>query len=71
MDLQARKYEFIEKLFKVEENVFEKLEDFLEKTLSMPISLSQYNKEIDEAIADIENDNFYTEEQAKEMARKW
>ena len=71
MDLQARKYEFIEKLFKVEEDVFEKLEDFLEKTLSKPISLSQYNKEIDEAIADIENDNFYTEEQAKEMARKW
>ena len=71
MDLQARKYEFIEKLFKVEENVFEKLEDFLEKTLSKPTSLSQYNKEIDEAIAHIENDNFYTEEQAKEMARKW
>ena len=71
MDLQARKYEFIEKLFKVEENVFEKLEDFLEKALSKSISLSQYNKEIDEAIADIENNNFYTEEQAKEMARKW
>ena len=70
MDLQARKYAFIEKLFKVEENVFEKLEDFLEKTLSKPISLSQYNKEIDEAIADIENNNCYTEEQAKEMARK-
>lgn len=71
MDLQARKYEFIEKLFKVEENFFEKLEDFLEKALSKSISLSQYNKEIDEAIADIENNNFYTEEQAKEMARKW
>ena len=70
MDLQARKYEFIEKLFKVEENFFEKLEDFLEKALSKSISLSQYNKEIDEAIADIENNNFYTEEQAKEMARK-
>lgn len=71
MDLQARKYEFIERLFKVEENFFEKLEDFLEKALSKSISLSQYNKEIDEAIADIENNNFYTEEQAKEMARKW
>ena len=52
-------------------DVFEKLEDFLEKALSKSISLSQYNKEIDEAIADIENNNFYTEEQAKEMARKW
>lgn len=71
MDSHKTKYELTEKLFKVKKNIFEKSEDFLEKTLSENLIISQYNKEIDEAIEDIENNNFYTEEQVKEIASKW
>lgn len=35
------------------------------------ISIEQYNKEIDEAIEDIENGEFYTQEEARKIASKW
>jgi hypothetical protein len=35
------------------------------------ISIEQYNKEIDEAVADIEKGNFYTQEQTKKIAERW
>jgi len=73
MDLEARKYEFIQKLFNVNETLFEKLENVISKETKEPqrISLEQYNKEIDEAIEDIENGNFYTQEEARKIASQW
>ncbi len=73
MNLEARKYEFIQKLFTVNETVFEQLENVLNKSTKKPqrISLEQYNKEIDEAIEDVENGNFYTQEEARKIASKW
>lgn len=73
MDLEARKYEFIQKLFDVDEKVLQKLETVLNKEAkeTQRISLKQYNKEIDEAIEDVENGNFNTQEEAKKIAEKW
>lgn len=73
MNLEARKYEFIQKLFTVNETVLEQLENVLKKSTKKPqrISLEQYNKEIDEAIEDVENGNFYTQEEARKIASKW
>ncbi|MBZ9651405.1 hypothetical protein [Psychroflexus montanilacus] len=73
MDLEARKYEFIQKLFDVDEKVLQKLETVLNKESkeTQRISLKQYNKEIDEAIEDVENGNFNTQEEAKKIAEKW
>lgn len=73
MDLQTRKYRFIEKLIGVEEHLFSKLETILDRASEVPerISLEQYNKEIDEAIADIEKGEFYTQEEARKIAGKW
>ena len=73
MDLEARKYEFIQKLFNVNETLFEKLETIINKETKEPkrISLEQYNKEIDEAIEDVENGNFYTQEEARKIASQW
>lgn len=73
MVLEARKYEFIQKLFDVNENLFDKLEAVLNKGTkeSQRISLEQYNKEIDEAIEDVENGAFYTQEEARKIANEW
>lgn len=73
MDLEARKYEFIQKLFAVNETIFEKLEAILNKETSdnQRVSVAQYNKEIDEAIEDIEKGNFYSQEEALKIANKW
>lgn len=35
------------------------------------VSIEQYNKEIDEAIARVENGEFYTQEEVERMARDW
>jgi hypothetical protein len=34
-------------------------------------SLEQYNKEIDEAITEVEKGEFYTQEEAEKMAKEW
>jgi len=36
-----------------------------------PISIEQYNKEIDEAIARVEAGEFYSHEEAERMAKDW
>jgi hypothetical protein len=35
------------------------------------ITIEQYNKEIDEAIARVEAGEFYTQEEAERMAKEW
>ena len=35
------------------------------------VSVAQYNKEIEEAVADIEKGDFYTKEQDKKIAQEW
>jgi hypothetical protein len=72
MDLATRKYNFIQRLFEVDENLFNKLELVLEtKKSSKPISLKQYNVELNQANLRIENGDFYTGEEAEKMASKW
>jgi len=71
MDLETRKHEFIQKLRNVDESVFDKLEIFLNKSTSSGISLSQYNKEIDEANARIDAGDFLTQEEVEKIANQW
>lgn len=71
MDLQARKYEFIQKLFNIEESVFEKLESFLNKTTSERINLNQYNKEIEEADKRIDAGEFFSQDEVEKMSNEW
>ena len=35
------------------------------------ISIEQYNKEIDEAVARVEAGQFYTQEEVEKMSKKW
>ncbi|MBZ9628883.1 hypothetical protein LB450_12280 [Psychroflexus sp. CAK1W] len=60
-------------MFDVDERMLEKLETLINKEAkeTQRISLKQYNKEIDEAIEDVDNGDFYTQEQAREIANQW
>ena len=73
MDLQARKYEFIQQLFKIEKaSVMDKLEKLLNKELlDKRDTIEEYNADIDAAIAEIERGEFYTQEEVRKMASKW
>ena len=73
MNLETRKYNFIESLVNVDEATLDKLEIVLKQVKTTPkrISLEQYNKEIDEAIAEAERGEFYTQEEVEKMAEKW
>ncbi|WP_031426999.1 hypothetical protein [Flavimarina sp. Hel_I_48] len=73
MNLQARKYKFIQELFKVEElDVMDKLEEILENGLSVRRdTIEEYNKDLNDAISEIERGEFYTHDEAKKIASKW
>lgn len=73
MDLQARKYEFIQQLFKIENaSVMDKLEKLLKKEqLDRRDTIEEYNEDIDAGIKEIEDGEFYTQEQARKMSDKW
>jgi len=73
MDLEARKYEFIQKLINVNEALFDKLEAVINKGMkeSDRISLEQYNKELDQSIAQIKEGRTYTHQEMGERIKQW
>ena len=73
MNLQARKYEFIEQLFKIEKvSIMDKLENLLKnELLEKRDTVEEYNADIDAGIKEIENGEFYTQDDAKKIANKW
>ena len=44
---------------------------YSEEETSERISIEQYNKEIDESIAEIERGEFYTQEEVETRAKEW
>lgn len=72
MDLVARKYSFMQRLFEVDEDLLDKLEQVLETKKGLKqISLKQYNVELNQANDRIENGDFYSEDEVEKMASKW
>lgn len=72
MDLVARKYSFMQRLFEVDEDLFNKLEQVLETKKSLnPISLKEYNVELNQANLRIENGDFYSEEEVEKITSQW
>ncbi|PCH99940.1 MAG: hypothetical protein COB81_09820 [Flavobacteriaceae bacterium] len=73
MDLDKRKYKFIQKLLTVNESLFEQLEYVLNKGTkgNERISIEQYNKEIDAAIVRVENGDFHTQEEVEKIMDTW
>lgn len=70
MDLQARKYQFIQQLFQIESSsVMDKLEKLLKKEeLNKRDTIEQYNADLDAGIAEIERGEFYTQEEVRKIA---
>ena len=57
-----------------DENLLEAIKNILKyrkKVSSERISIEQYNKEIDESIAQIERGEFHTQEEVEKMAKEW
>ncbi len=44
---------------------------YRKKNSSKRVSLNEYNREIEEAEKDIENGNFYTQEQVEKLVNEW
>ena len=72
MDLATRKYNFIKKVFEVDESVFDKLEALLNaRKDTKVVDVEQYNIELDQANSRIENGNFYSSEDVEKMTSEW
>ncbi len=76
MDLQTRKLNFIESILPIgSERIIKKLEALLKKEQqkeeNQRINVEQYNREIEEANANIEKGDFYTQDEVEKMSKKW
>jgi hypothetical protein len=69
--IAARKYAIIEKVMNLNEEDLTELEISLIKFSERPISIEQYNRELDEAEAEIDRGEFYSQEEVEKMAKKW
>jgi len=79
MDLQARKITFVQEFLRLQnEEIISGLEHLLrkkkselyEKTIT-PMSMEQFNQEIDQAMKDSEEGRMITAKELKEKTKKW
>ena len=71
MDLKTRKYTAIEKIMHLDDKAMKKLEDMLNSILTEDISVEQYNREIEEAEAEIDKGEYYSQQEVEKMSKKW
>ncbi|MCK5906267.1 MAG: hypothetical protein KAG37_01680 [Flavobacteriales bacterium] len=75
MDIQARKLHFIQEFLKVQsEDVISKLEKVLTKSDNSefkPMSMEQFNAEIDESLEDFKAGRFSTSDELLEEIKGW
>ncbi len=75
MDIQAEIKWIQKELDNVkDETLLEAIKNILKyrkKVSSERISIEQYNKEVNEAIARVENGEYYTQEEAEKIMDKW
>lgn len=72
--LEKELFKYILQLDEAEKkSVLEMLKTFLrgKRKEGARVSLEQYNKEIDEAIAEVEAGSFYTFEEVEKMSKDW
>ena len=72
--LEKELFKYILQLDEAEKkSVLEMLKTFLKGKIveGKRVSIEQYNKEIDEAIAEVEAGSFYTFEEVEKMSKDW
>jgi predicted transcriptional regulator len=73
MDIQAEINWIHQEIDKVKDpNFIEKMKHLLQ-SINTPTdtTVAEYNADIDNSLKSIEKGNFYTEEEAKEISKKW
>jgi len=79
MDLQTRKITFVQEFLRLQnEEIISGLESLLRKKKSelfekklIPMTLDQFNREIDQSLKDSEEGRITTANKLKEKTRKW
>lgn len=75
MDLQAGKTALIKRLEQINDlsliQAIKHLVDYGLKEKEGRISIEQYNKELDEADAEIDRGEFYTQQEVEKLSQKW
>ncbi|MBN7813291.1 hypothetical protein J0A68_20220 [Algoriphagus sp. H41] len=71
MDLKTRKLKVIEQIVQMDELAIRKLEATLTQILDMSVSVEEYNKELEEAISEIERGEGLEHEAAVSRIRSW
>ncbi len=75
MDLQAEKTALIKRLEQINDlsliQAIKHLVDYGLKEKEGRISIEQYNKELDEADAEIDRGEFYTQQEVEKLSKKW
>ena len=79
MDLQTRKITFVQEFLRLQnEEIVSGLEDFLRKKKIelfeenlTPMSIEQFNQEIDQSLMDSKEDRVTSAKELKEKVRKW
>ena len=75
MDLHAEKTALIKRLEKINDvsliRVLKHMVDFGLQSSEERISLEQYNKELDQAEGEMDQGEFYTQNEVEKMAKKW
>lgn len=71
MDLQTRKLKMIERIVDMDDKAIEKLENSFKKILDDSISVVEYNKELVDAVAEIERGEYLSHESAIKKVKGW
>lgn len=69
--MDARKFKIIKKVMHLNEEELIELETALHKFSESPTSIEQYNWELDEAEAKMDQGEFYSQEDVEKMTKKW
>ena len=69
--IAARKYAIIEKVMHLSEEELTELETSLIKFSEGPISIEQYNQELEEAEAEMDRGESYSQDEVEKMAKGW
>ncbi len=69
--IAARKYAIIEKVMHLSEEELTELEVSLTKFSEEPVSIEQYNRELEQSEAEIERGEYITHEELKKQMKSW
>lgn len=71
MDLQTRKLKMIERIVEMDEKAIQKLESSFNKILDDSISIQEYDKELENAVGEMERGEYLDHKSAIKKIQGW